>query len=386
MDLERFLERCDVRRGRDYSRMLDDISRRRSELAEEVIGVNKRISPGRNSRLRRVLEYVRERKRRVKPRTPDLSSTFGVDGGEGMREYQGVVLYVTRAAAWSEDDVLSSWDFGTLSRTRAPQVRVAARRVKLESDVATRAAERGEVVMLDGPIVPHHDLKGANEDSPNRKDYWGQLLRARRRLLEVCEEEGVVVMGVIEDCKARHLLRSVEAELGEEGSLDSLKALNDPVALSRRLGGEPVLRVGERTHAFRLPSSEYPVVREFERATGYEMHTFYVRTTEYSPPVRVEIPEFVDPDEAASVVLGTSVEYGGYGIPLPLVMADEFAKVTRSLIDWLEEGILEELASRGELDVIFTVFRRLRRESRPRAVSSEEVRREILHRHGGEAG
>ncbi len=384
MDLERFLERFEVRRGREYGRILDDLSRRRGELAEEVVRVSRRISPERNSRLRRVLEYVRERKRRVRPRTPDLSATFGVDGGEGMREYQGVVLYVTRAAAWSEEDVLSSWDFGTLSRTRAPQVRVAARRVKLESDVATRAAERGEVVMLDGPLVPHHDLKGANEDSPNRRDYWGKLLRARRRLLEVCEREGTVVLGVVEDCKARHLLRSVEGELGE--SLDSLKTLNDPVALSRRLDGEPVLRVGERTHAFRVPAREYPVVREFERATGYEVRTFYVRTTEYSPPVRVEIPEFVDPDEAAAIVLGTSVEYGGYGIPLPLVMADEFAKVTRSLIDWLEEGILEELAARGELDVIFTVFRRLRRESRPRSVSSEEARREIERRHGGRAG
>ncbi|WP_457614249.1 DNA double-strand break repair nuclease NurA, partial [Methanopyrus sp.] len=202
-ELDRFLERGRVRRGRDYGRLLEDISRRRRELAEDVINVYRRVSPIRNPVLRRVLEVVAERKREVEPRHPDPKVTFGVDGGEGMREYQGVVLYMTRAAAWSEADVFSSWDFGVLSRTRTPQIRVAARRVKLESDVATRAVERGgEVVMLDGPIVPHHDLKGANEDSPNRRDYWGRVLDARRTMLEACEEEGAVVMGIVEDCKA----------------------------------------------------------------------------------------------------------------------------------------------------------------------------------------
>jgi hypothetical protein len=384
-ELDQFLERGRVRRGRDYGRLLEDISRRRRELAEDVINVYRRVSPGRNPVLRRVLEVVTERKREVEPEHPDPEVTFGVDGGEGMREYQGVVLYVTRAAAWSESDVLSSWDFGVLSRTRTPQMRVAARRVKLESDVATRAVERGgEVVMLDGPIVPHHDLKGANEDSPNRRDYWGRILDARRTMLEVCEEEDAVVMGIVEDCKAKHLLRDVRDELGEDLPLKALP--NDPVALSRELDGGPVLEVGERTHAFELPDEDYPVVREFEETAGYSVFTFYVRTTRYSPPVRVEIPEFVDPDEAAGIVLGTSIEYGGYGIPLPLVMADEFAKVSRSLVDWIEEEVLTELASDGRFDVIFTVFRRLRRESRPKRRSSAEAEREIHLRHGGEEG
>ncbi|WP_457614003.1 DNA double-strand break repair nuclease NurA, partial [Methanopyrus sp.] len=190
--------------------------------------------------------------------------------------------------------------------------------------------------------------------------------------------------GIVEDCKAKHLLRDVRDELGEDLPLKALP--NDPVALSRELDGSPVLEVGERTHAFKLPDEDYPVAREFEETTGYPILTFYVRTTRYSPPVRVEIPEFVDPDEAAGIVLGTSIEYGGYGIPLPLVMADEFARVGRSLVDWMEEEVLAELASEGRFDVIFTVFRKLRRESRPKRRSSAEAEREIHLRHGGEGG
>ncbi len=356
---------------RDYSKMLEDIARDVGEMVKKIEAFTKESRD-----VERIKELVKKDKKRVNPEEPDLE-IYGVDGGEGYRIYQSVVMYLVRAVAWASNDaVLTTWRYGILTRTRTPRLRIAALRTILEAGIAASAAsENPDWIMIDGPIVPHHDLRGANEDSPTKRNYWGQVISSRVDMLERCEDEGVKIVGVIEDCNSRHLIRFLEAQ----GLAKGRPRLRDVAVLA----DTSVLDEGERTSAFVPPYGDYPVFRIIEEESGYRIKVMYLRTTREGPPLRVEIPDFIDPDEAASVVFSTAVDYNGYGIPIHLVMADAFTKVEEGILDWIEDNIRKELIRRGREDILTTVFKRLRRESRPRPLASKTVEADIKRRHGG---
>ncbi len=369
--LDEYLQAVEVR-PREYSRLLEDVNGRIPRMADDIEALTEE-----NEDVRRIKRNVMKGKRRVEP-VEEPFEAYGVDGGEGYRIYQSVVVYLVRAVAWaSNDDVLSTWRSGVLTRTRTPRLRVAAIRTILESGIAAEATARNpDWIMLDGPIVPHHDLQGATEDSPTKKDWWEMVLRSRVDMLERCESEGVNVVGVIEDCNSRHLIRFLEAQ----GLARGPKRLRDVAVLA-----DPrVLDEGERTFDFVPPYDEgdYHVFEVLEERSGYRIKVMYVRTTREGPPLRLEIPDFVNPDEAASAVFSTAVDYNGYGIPIHIVMADAFAKVEEGVLDWIEDNIRKELIRRGREDILTTVFKRLRRESRPRPLTSGAVEAGIRRRHG----
>ncbi len=208
------------------------------------------------------------------------------------------------------------------------------REAKLFETAASFLKNRGTVdlVLVDGPLVFGNWWAGMGEARDR-----AALVSSINLLLRLCAEEGVAVAGIVKRATARYLIHHL--------GLRRITPLSDAFVLLQ------AMRPGERTEVF----SPREAMRRAVRATPFmdrvdqPIYSFYMRSSPFllSPPIRVDLPEFMvdSVDALAGYCYATAV---GDGIPLPIVKADEEARVTKVFVDEVYSELIPRLENRFE--------------------------------------
>ncbi len=300
----------------------------------------------------------------VKEQAADSIMVAGVDGGLLKKSFHGFDLLLVRAAG-----VCFSYKNGKVQKvdylpSRRPVVEPemseetqetdlllwsALRRLRAEVQVALHVLEHAkpEVLLLHGPVVPHYADKPA-KTSPLYEQYT-VVRDLYRRLYEAAGE--TVVAGVIEDARGTAFC-------------DHLRSLPDlPEAHRKRLEHSKdstllyhLLAPGERTCAvpYTQAPEAHPVLRDFP---GAAIWTFFLKSAAYDRPIRVDILG-QDVEWLAQLLLGISGKHPGYGMPAPLIEADQVAKIPEEEMDAVAAQLFRLARLRPEAAL-------LRREQRP---------------------
>ena len=120
-----------------------------------------------------------------------------------------------------------------------------------------------------------------------------------------------------------------------------------------------VLERGERSRIFSYSKnpSEHPVLKELPEFAD-KIHSFYLKTAIHDRPIRVDILDISCADKLASILLAISGQHSGYGLPVPLIEADNVVKLSDNEIDFFYSQIMGYV---GNLPGVM----KLRREQRP---------------------
>lgn len=166
-----------------------------------------------------------------------------------------------------------------------------------------------ELILVDGPLVFSGWYSGIGEERDRRK-----LSSNVNELLNLCEEGGIAIAGVVKRPTARYYLKCLGLE--EETSL------SDSAILVH------ILKRGGRTELF-SPASP------FMDRIDFLIDSFYARLSniEIVSPVRIDIPKFSRShvDDIAGYCYRTAFSFG---LPLLIIKADEEARLT---VDFMRE-------------------------------------------------
>ncbi|MBN2478471.1 DNA double-strand break repair nuclease NurA [Candidatus Micrarchaeota archaeon] len=217
-------------------------------------------------------------------------------------------------------------------------------RLSLEIDCAVGTAEelKPDVIFLDGSIVPLPSDKPQEGSSVYSK--YLEVLEKYKKLYKKCEEENIILAGIIKDSRGRRFLDSIKSAVPVKSS--------DTVFLNH------LLEKGERTFAVKYTenSSRHPVMRDLKE-WGDKIAVLYIKSVEEDKPLRVEfLSSNVQYDEMASLVYTLSSINKTYGYPAVLIEAD-----LRAMMDPKEMERMQKT-----LQMLYSSdFRPLRRNNRP---------------------
>jgi len=222
---------------------------------------------------------------------------------------------------------------------------------------------RPDILLMDGSIVPYYADRPARTSRVYRQ--YSSMIGDFMKLYRVCLDRGITLAGVIEDSRGtsycsminRELLSRVDHPLrGDMGEL--LERTRDTNLLYW------VLEKGERSRVFPYSDrpGEHPVLRDFG-SLAKRVNSFYLKTAKHDRPVRVDMLTRGDDvigeaDELGSVLLAISGQHSGYGLPVPLIEADNIAKLSDNEVENFYSHIL---SFAGNIPSVM----RLRREQRP---------------------
>ena len=188
---------------------------------------------------------------------------------------------------------------------------------------------RPEAIIIDGPLSISQWYKKAW--TRDVREAVRGLVEARRRLIEFCAQEGIVLVAVVKRGRSRYF-HNYLGIAGESPYTDQFLFHH-------------ILRPGERTGAISITRA----IRRWRSHVSpkdllinhlkHEVYGFYIKTSPnpFTPPIRVEFPEnLLDrEDEIASLVLSTavpSVDPSFDGLPRALCMAHRDAKITAEMM------------------------------------------------------
>ncbi len=234
--------------------------------------------------------------------------------------------------------------------------------VRQRSEVATAIScikkFRPGLLLMDGSIVPHHS------DRPSRLSpayqAYKSMIAEFHSLYDACIESGVMLAGIIEDSRGVRFCEIARGRMQDNGSEGHAAEL-----LSRSRDTNLLfwaLKKGERTLSFPYceDPKEHLVLRDFDEKYSMRMSSFYLKTAQWDRPIRVDYlkdREGIE-DSIASILLSISGHHSSYGLPAPIIEADNVAKLSESE---MENFYFQILAFTGNLPSIM----RLRRETRP---------------------
>jgi hypothetical protein len=220
---------------------------------------------------------------------------------------------------------------------------------------------RPELLLMDGSIVPHHADKPARL-SPAYQAYK-EMVSEYARLYDSCASAGTMLAGIIEDSRAVRFCGIAKGQISAfigDGHADQVNEL-----LSRTRDTNMLfwaLKKGERTMHFGYCEDprEHPILRDFEERYSMRLNSFYLKTAELDRPIRVDYMKDAEgiEDRIASILLAISGHHSSYGLPAPIIEADNVAKLSDNE---MENFYFQMLAFAGNLPSIM----QLRRETRP---------------------
>ena len=315
--------------------------------------------------------------RRVEPDPLRDLRVVGVDGGIVKKSLHGFDCMLARAVGVCfhyRDGKVGKVEY-LPSRIPSPEPEIvetlsdldwtyftSVSRQRIEIRVASECIERfrPDMLMLDGSIVPHY----ADRPSKSSAVYgnYVELISDCKNLYKNAKESEVSLLGVIEDSRGDSFCRIIRDEVMgnlDEGLEPGTKDILDKTRDTNLLFW--TLQRGERSGTFpysRNPA-QHPVLRDFGEL-GKGIFSFYLKTARLDRPVRVDFlrTEGGNEDYIASVLLAISGQHPEYGLPAPLIEADNVAKLSESEINNFYSSMLS-LA--GNPPSLF----RLRREQRP---------------------
>ncbi|MBL7160726.1 MAG: DNA double-strand break repair nuclease NurA [Candidatus Aenigmarchaeota archaeon] len=304
--------------------------------------------------------------------TPDQLKNLkvaAVDGGILKKSLHGMDCMLVRAAGacfhYSDGKVVAVNYHPSQNPTPRPEVYESLSeldwlhfsslaRLKEEITTAIQCIEtlQPNVLLLDGLILPHC-LDRPPKTSPLYPTYK-ELLNSYTTLFKNSIEQNVALAGVVEDSRSctfcNFLMESVLSRLKHE-MVPELKSLLKKSRDSNLL--YLILEKGERTCLFPIAP---PLTMDADIPL---MKTFYLKTAKYDRPLKVDfLPQTIQADALASILLSISGHHSGYGLPTPLIEADNVASLPE---DEMENFYSRVLALTGRLSSTMN----LRREQRP---------------------
>jgi hypothetical protein len=303
----------------------------------------------------------------------------GIDGGLSRRSFHGFDCVLTRAAAacfsYRQGKVAKVEYIPSKIPSIQPDVVEALTdidwayhssifRMKAEVSRAIECAEmfRPDLLLMDGSIVPHH----SDKPSKSSRVYTGftEMLALFEKLYSECTRRNILLAGVIEDSRGTRFCGMVAEKILSSLKHPAAREMQSLLSVTRDTNLlYYVLRKGDMSHVFPYSEkpSEHPVLRELSRGYGSRIHSFYLKTAERDRPVRVDFlsdtPEETG-ERIASILLPISGHHSGYGLPAPLIEADNVAKIPETE---MENFYMSVLGLTGNLPSMM----RLRRDQRP---------------------
>jgi len=201
-------------------------------------------------------------------------------------------------------------------------------------------------VVIDGPLsaslllrkIPYR--KGLKESVySDMKEKAHSLIRLRDELIEQCYRENILVFSTVKRCTSRHFL--------------SYYKLRDEFPYTDQFVFHQLLDYGQRTESISITKAiEMQGAEPFPRFN--EIYGFYIKTSRspLTPPVRVEYPEYLKPEEdrIASYVLTTSLttyEAEFDGLPKAICLVHKEAKITKAIMKEIYKRAVTRMLDEG---------------------------------------
>jgi len=347
----------------EISKQIRDLENDRKKLAEFLKKL-KELNLERDSRVVEDRLSVKVSKDRL------VNVRFiGVDGGLAKRSYHSLDLILTRAVGAIFDykkDKLDSVSYFP-SSSPSPRLRMihdasesdfqyiaCFERINTELDTLKACLEKNPTILLaDGSITMHpsdQPQKGSKVYEEYRK-----VLENYRSLYK--KSEGFLLAGVVEDSRSSTFSEYISEKILsmiKSKKVDELKVILSHTRDTNLLFH--VLDSGERSFVMRM------VCNAELGDYGKNLYLFYLKTTEYDRPVRVEFYAAKDPvktaDVIASLILSVSCQNEEYGLPPVIIEADGRAKISEEELDVIHSRIVDKI---GDLPSLY----KLRRDRRP---------------------
>ena len=304
----------------------------------------------------------------------------GVDGGLSKKSLHGFDCILVRAAAacfhYKSGKKIGVDYFP--SRIPAPEADVLEalsdmewahfssimrQRVEVRTAISALEKLRPDILLMDGSIVPYYSDRPARTSNVYKQ--YASMLQDVVSLYRACLDKGVTLAGVIEDSRGvsycslinRDVMSRISHPLAVEMS-QLLERTRDTNLLYW------MLEKGQRSRIFPYSEKpdEHPVLRDFVELAK-RVNSFYLKTADHDRPIRVDMLARSDDvigeaDELASVLAAISGHHSGYGLPAPLIEADNVAKLSEGEVEDFYSHIL---SFAGNIPSVM----RLRRDQRP---------------------
>lgn len=348
------------------------------ELGPRVKEIAKKIGSAEEER-KRLAGFLRNSDpklgliRKIEPDDLNDVKIVGVDGGIAKKSLHGFDCMLVRAAGacfhYIDGKIKGVEYLPSRFPTPRPEIVEALSdtdwsyytsicRQKVELKVAMDCIDkfRPDILLMDGSIVPHQSDRPSS--SSDAMESYNEMISDYRNLYSKARESGVALLGIIEDSRGNSFCRIIKNEVipnishNMPDAGDLLDKTRDTSLLYW------VLEKGEKSKTFpysRKPE-EHPILKEFGN-TGKDVSTFYLKTAKYDRPIKVDFLGREDEDRLASVLLAVSGHHSGYGLPAPLIEADNVAKLSENEVNNFYSHILSFAGTPGLME--------LRRDQRP---------------------
>jgi len=291
----------------------------------------------------------------VERSVPDEISVCGVDGGMLQMSLSSLDVVAIRAVATVFRYLggrLVSVDYfpsplppvrfyllkEPLDRIRADML-AGVKRQMLEVACAREAVRRGaaQVILLDGSIVPQYVERFP--DSRAYVEQYEEMISLYRALYEEAERAGAFLAGFVKDSRGKRFCEVLAKMPGfDEEERRFLENSRDVAIL------DALLSENERTVAFQYAEESPPLILCDLKNCAENVHVFYMRTSRFDSPFRVEFLAHGHPEDAAdriSSILAFLSSFGfGSSIPPVLVEADFRARL-REEAEWIQEKVFD---------------------------------------------
>lgn len=324
---------------------------------------------------------VHEISQRIEPDPLNDVKVVGVDGGIVKKSLHGFDCMLARAAGVCfhyKDGKIAKVDY-LPSRVPTPKPDVVEALSDLDWSLFTSISRQREeirmamdcidkfepdMLLMDGSIVPHYT------DRPSKSS---EMYENYRKLIEDCKslynkamKSNVALLGVIEDSRGDSFCKMMKDEMIQDMKSDGISSDEMERIIQKTRDTNLlfwVLEKGEKSKTFPYSSKpeEHPVLRDLEEL-GSHVFSFYLKTAKFDRPIRVDFlrqrEKESEEDCLASVLLAISGQHPEYGLPAPLIEADNVAKMSEDEINNFYSHILSFTSNSPGL-------MRLRRDQRP---------------------
>lgn len=332
------------------------------ELGPRIKEIANRITSAENKR-RELAAFLRDANpefgliNKLEPDSLEDVKIVGVDGGIAKKSLHGFDCMLVRAAGVCfhyKDRKIKGVEY-LPSRLPVPRpeiiealsdldwtyfTSISRQRLELKTAIECIDKFQPDVLLMDGSIVPHQ----SNRPSSSSSVYgdYGEMISDYKGLYKKAKDSNVALLGVIEDSRGDSFCRIVKDEMLSKPNnplLPEIREVLDKTRDTNLLFW--VLEKGEKSRTF--PYSErpedHPALKELGDM-GKDVSSFYLKTAKYDRPIRVDFLGKVDENHLASVLLAVSGHHSGYGLPAPLIEADNVAKLSENEINNFYSHIL----------------------------------------------
>ncbi len=313
---------------------------------------------------------------KVTPEKLEDIRIVGVDGGIVKKSLHGFESILARAAGvcfcYKEGKVDKVEYFPSRFPTPMPFIfdilseleffhsnSIIRQAIEIETAIKCIKKLKPDLLLLHGSIIPHYSDK-PKKDSKVYEDYKN-LIKIYEKLFEESIKRKVMLASVIEDSRATRFCEIIKKEILPK---INHKKVSEIEKLLNKTGDTNilfwVLEQGERTKIFKYSEypKEHPVLRDFDKF-NMNLYAFYLKTAKWDRPIRVDFLRNKEiEDKLAGILLAISSHHSGYGMPTPIIEADNVAKLSEAEI----ENFFAQVSSfTGNIPSLM----KLRREERP---------------------